>query len=170
MEANGEPTYLAGERLQLEEFLDSQRAELIDAVRGLSDEQARRRLVPSLTTPLGLLKHAAFAEQVWFHVALAGRSREDVGIPATVDESFAVHDTDTVAAAIADYARVCEEARAIAAGHALDDVARNNRRGELNLRWIYVHMIEELARHAGHADILAEQIRAQDSAAQDSQG
>jgi hypothetical protein len=163
MESNGEPTYIADERTQLEEFLDSNRAELVETVRGLTDEQARRRLVPSLTTPLGLIRHAAFAEQVWFHVALAGRTRTEVGIPETVDESFALADEDTVEAAIADYERVCAEAREIAAGFALDDVARHNRRGPLTLRWIYVHMVEELARHAGHADILREQILNADS-------
>lgn len=159
MQSNGEPTYDADERTQLEEFLDTNRAELVAAVRHLTDEQARRRLVPSLTTPLGLLRHAAFAEQVWFHVALAGRTREDVGIPATVDESFVLAEDDTVAAAVADYERVCGEARDIAAGFTLDDLAHHNRRGPLTLRWIYLHMIEELARHAGHADILAEQIQ-----------
>lgn len=159
MQNNGEPTFVADERTQLEEFLDANRAELVAAVRGLTDEQARRRLVPSLTTPLGLLRHAAFAEQVWFHVALAGRTREDVGIPATVDESFVLAHDDTVAAAVADYERVWGEARDIAAGFALDDLAHHNRRGPLTLRWIYLHMIEELARHAGHADILAEQIQ-----------
>lgn len=164
MEDNGEPTYIAEERIQLEEFLDSNRAELVEAVRGLTDEQARRRLVPSLTTPLALLKHAAFAEQVWFHVALDGRSREEVGIPATVDESFALDDADTVEGAIAAYERICAEAREIAARYQLDDLATGNRRGPLTLRWIYVHMVEELARHAGHADILAEQLRAEATA------
>lgn len=160
METNGEPTYIADERVQLEEFLDDNRAELVEAVRGLTDAQARQRLVPSLTTPLGLLKHAAFAEQVWFHVALDGRTRADVGIPDTVDESFALSEDDTVEGAIAEYERICAEARGIAGEHGLDEVARHNRRGPLTLRWIYLHMIEELARHAGHADILAEQIRA----------
>ena len=107
--------------------------------------------------------NAAFAEQVWFHVALAGRTRAEVGIPETVDESFVLADDDTVEAAIADYERVCAEAREIASGYALDDVARHNRRGPLTLRWIYVHMVEELARHAGHADILREQILNADS-------
>ena len=158
MEANGEPTYVADERTQLEDFLESNRTGLIDTLRGLTEEQARRRLVPSLTTPLGLLKHAAFVEQVWFHVALAGHSREELGLPADIDPTFGFTDGDTVDGVIAAYEQVCAEARTIAAGFGLDELASHNRRGPLTLRWIYLHMIEELARHAGHADILREQV------------
>lgn len=160
MEPTGEPTLIADERTQLEEFLDSNRAELVATLRGLTEEQARRRLVPSLTTPLGLLKHAAFAERVWFHVALAGHTREELGMPQEIDPTFAFTDEDSVESVIADYEQVCAEAREIAAGFGLDDLALHNRRGPLTLRWIYLHMIEELARHAGHADILREQILA----------
>ncbi len=154
---------VAEERTTLEAFLDEQRAQLAAAVDGLSDEQARRRLVPSLTTPLGLLRHAAFVERVWFLVALGGRTRAEVGIPETVDESFALDDEDTVAGALADFRRACAESRELAAAYDLDDLALHNRRGPLTLRWIYVHLIEEYARHAGHADILREQILAADA-------
>jgi hypothetical protein len=155
-----EPTLIASERTQLEQFLDAQRADLVETLRGLTDEQARTRLVPSLTTPLALVKHAGFAEQVWFHVALAGRTRAELGLPRDIDDSFVVADTETPESVIADYERICAEAREIAAGHELDDLAQHNRRGPLTLRWIYLHMIEELARHAGHGDILREQVLA----------
>ncbi|MFL6062137.1 MAG: DinB family protein [Marmoricola sp.] len=158
METSGEPDLIADERTQLEQFLEGARAELVETLEGLSEEQARRRLVPSLTTPLGLLKHAAFAERVWFHVALAGRTRAELGMPDDIDPTFTLTEADTVATVIAQYQQVCAEAREIAAGHGLDDLATHNRRGPLTLRWIYLHMIEELARHAGHADILREQI------------
>ncbi len=160
-----EPTLIADERTQLEQFLDSNRAELVEAVAGLSEEQARRRLVPSLTTPLGLIKHVTWAEQVWFHVGLAGRSRDELGLPLENDPSWDLTDDDTVASVVAEYHRVCTEAREIAAPYALDDLVRHNRRGPLTLRWLYLHMIEELARHAGHADILREQILAGDATA-----
>ena len=159
-----EPTLIADERTQLEQFLDSNREELVETVAGLTEGQARRRLVPSLTTPLGLLKHVTWAEQVWFHVGLAGRTREELGIPHENDPSWAVSDDDSVASVIADYRRVCAEARELAAPYALDDLVLHNRRGPLTLRWLYVHMIEEIARHAGHADILREQILAADTA------
>ena len=160
-----EPTLIADERTQIEEFLDTNRAELVEAVDGMTDEQARRRMVPSLTTPLGLLKHVTWAEQVWFHVGLAGRTREELGIPHENDPSWALSDEDTVASVIAAYERVCAEAREIASAYALDDLVQHNRRGPLTLRWLYLHMIEEVARHAGHADILREQILAADTVA-----
>lgn len=158
-----EPTLIADERIQLEEFLDANRDELVETLDGLSEEQARRRLVPSLTTPLGLVKHVTWAEQVWFHVGLAGRTRDELGIPFENDPSWAVSDDDTVASVIAEYRRVCAEAREIAAAYAMDDLVRHNRRGPLTLRWLYAHMIEETARHAGHGDILREQILAADA-------
>ena len=65
---------------------------------------------------------------------------------------------DTVERLLADYQEACAWSRATAAGHALDDVAPHFRMGEVSLRWIYVYMIEETARHAGHADILREQL------------
>jgi hypothetical protein len=159
-----EPTLIADERTQLDQFLDTNRGELVETLLGLTEEQARRRLVPSLTTPLGLLKHVTWAEQVWFHVGLAGHTREELGIPHENDPSWAVSEDDTVESVIADYRRVCAEARTIAAAYALDDLVQHNRRGPLTLRWLYLHMIEEIARHAGHADILREQILAAEPA------
>ena len=84
----------------------------------------------------------------------------EVGVPETVDASFTLTDADTVASIGEHYLRVCEESRALASGFALDDEARHNRRGPLTLRWIHVHMIAELARHAGHGDVLREQVLA----------
>jgi len=101
-------------------------------------------------------------EKVWFEVALAGSTREDLGLPFDIDESFTLTDEDTVASIAAEYAAAVATSEQIAARHQLDDVARHNRRGPLTLRWIYLHMVEELARHAGHADILREQILAED--------
>ncbi len=157
----------SGERAQLEAFLDDNREELIEAVEGLTDEQARRRLVPSLTTPLALLKHAVFVEKVWFQVALAGRTREELGLPYDIDESFMPSAHDSVDSLVKELRTAIEESRRIAAPLQLDDLALHNRRGPLTLRWIYVHMVEELARHAGHADILREQILAADRAAEE---
>jgi hypothetical protein len=160
-----EPVLIADERTQVEEFLDTNRAELLETLDGLTEEQARRRLVPSLTTLLGLVKHVAWAEQVWFHVGLAGRTREELGISHENDPSWQLTEDDTIASVVAEYRRVCAEAREIAAAYSLDDLVRHNRRGPLTLRWLYLHMIEEVARHAGHADILREQILAADQLA-----
>ena len=153
-------TLTGSEREQIESFLHDNRVEIVGLLDGLTEEQARRRLVPSLTTLLGLVKHAAFAERVWFDVALAGRTRAEIGLPTSVDDSFILTDDDTIESVLAQYRQAWTNADEIAAAYSLDDLAIHNRRGPLSLRWIYVHMIEELARHAGHGDILREQILA----------
>ena len=155
---------LESERSQLEAFIEDYRSAIERTLDGLTEEQARRRLVPSLTTPLGLLKHVTWAEQVWFHVGLAGRTREELGIPHENDPSWELGAEDTVESVVAEYRRVCAEARQIAAAYSMNDLVQHNRRGPLTLRWLYLHMIEEIARHAGHADILREQILADTAA------
>jgi hypothetical protein len=155
-----ESTLIGSERAQLEAFLHDNREELVETLEGLTDEQARRRLVPSLTTPPALVKHAIHVEKLWFQVSLAGRTREGTGLPADAGESFIRTDEDTVASVTAAYREAVAESDRIAASYSLDDVAEHNRRWPLSLRWIYVHMVEELARHAGHGDILREQILA----------
>ncbi len=149
----------SGERATLNAILDYLRAGVVSQVAGLSDEDARRRLVPSLTTPAGMLRHLTAVERNWFRVCLRGETRETVGVPSSPrDESWEVPDSATVASLIAEYQRACAESREIAAGFALDDTAINYRLGRVSLRWILVHMIEETARHAGHVDILREQL------------
>jgi len=157
-----ESTLIGSEREQLEAFLEDNRSELAATLDGLTEEQARRSLVPSLTTVLGLVKHATFVERVWFQVSLLGRTRAELGIPEDSDESFRLAADDSVASIALDFAAACEESRAAAAGYGLEDLVLHNKRGPLTLRWVYVHMVEELARHAGHADILREQILAAD--------
>jgi uncharacterized damage-inducible protein DinB len=149
------------EREMLETFLDQYREELIRSLDGLTEEQARMRLVPSLTTPISLVKHAAAVERAWFQKSLAGRSAEEIdGGYDGSDVSFQVEDSETVASVIAEFRAASAESRRIAAAYSLDDQALHNRRGPLSVRWIYVHMIEELACHTGHGEIRREQIDA----------
>lgn len=154
------PQILTGtERELLESALDRNRAELVNAVRGLSEEQARRRLVASQTTPIGLLKHAATAQRIWFQHILAGLPDSECdGGTTPGDPSFQVADTETVDDVIAEFERTSERARAIAAGLDLDVRRTHPRLGEVNLRFIYLFALEDIARHAGHADILREQL------------
>lgn len=146
------------EREQLEAFLDEHRAALRASLGGLTEEQARRILVPSGTTLLGLVKHGAFVERVWFDVAITHRPRVEIGIPDTAAESYVLEDQDTVASIYALHEHACADARRTAAQHDLDEVMTGSRHGDFPLRWIYLHMIRELAEHCGHADILREQI------------
>ena len=143
---------------QFEAFLDEHRDALDRCLDGLTEEQARRSLVASRTTLLGLVKHATFVEKVWFDEAVTCRSRAEIGIPATPDESFILDDDDTIATVQAAHRDACDASRRATSSLGLDDVVRGNRRGPLPLRWVYLHMLRELAQHCGHADILREQI------------
>lgn len=150
----------AGLREQLDAFVDEHRAALAACLDGLSEEQARRRLVPSATTLLGLVKHATFVERVWFEEAVTGRSRAELGLEAGPAESFVLSPTDTVASVRAAHAAACEASRRAVAHLGLDDVVTGNRRGPLPLRWVLLHVLRELAQHCGHAEILREQVLA----------
>jgi hypothetical protein len=151
-------------RVQFEAFIDEHRTELGDSLDGLTEEQARRSLVPSRTTLLGLVKHATFVEKVWFDEAVTGRPRAEIGIPATPDESFVLDDHDTIATVRQAHREACEASRRATSSLGLDDIVRGNRRGPLPLRWVYLHVLRELAQHCGHADILREQILRDDAA------
>jgi len=153
-------TFTAGLRTQFDAFLDEHRTALNSCLDGLSEREARASLVPSRTTLLGLVKHATFVEKVWFDEAITCRSRREIGIPAGPDESFILAEEDTIPGLLAAYNQACADSRRRAASVGLDDMVTGNRRGPLPLRWVYLHMLRELARHCGHADILREQILA----------
>lgn len=149
----------APERALLEAFIDVYRDVIIAKLRGLSEDDARRSLVPSLPTLIGLVKHAAAVERHWFQHCLEQQRREQItGNSFGDDASWQVSSDETVADVILEYTVVCDRSRQIAAGFALDDTVPHPRLGRVSLRYIYVHMIRELARHCGQADILREQI------------
>ncbi|MEU8137569.1 DinB family protein [Streptodolium elevatio] len=154
-----DPTRLTDgpERPLLEYLLDHMRAELVDTVRGLSEAEARRRLVPSMTTSIGLVKHAAFAERKWFQHILGGLPESECDGAMVGEASFEVDDGETVADVVAEFERAGDRARKIAADVGLDDTRQHPVLGTVSLRWIYLLMIQEFARHAGHGDILREQ-------------
>ncbi|WP_020496222.1 DinB family protein [Sciscionella marina] len=149
------------ERAIIENLLDRNREALIETARGLSETEARRRLVPSLTTPISVLKHAAAAERIWFQRFWAGLeesecdgySKRDLG-------TFTVTENETLAEVIAEFERASGRSREIAARFALDDTVDIPAEGTVSMRWTLLAMTEEFARHAGHGDILREQIQA----------
>jgi hypothetical protein len=154
----GRDVFDAPLKAQFEWFIDEHRAALDDCLDGLTDEQARRRLVRSNTTLLALVKHATFVEKVWFDEAVTCRPRAEIGIPDTPDESWLLDDGDTVESVRSAHKEACEASRRATAALDLDGVLNGNRRGPLPLRWVYLHMLRELAQHCGHAEILREQI------------
>ena len=152
------PVPFAGdEQAMLSAFLDRYRETILWKLDGLSTEQASRRLVPSATTLLGMVKHLAYVERGWFQHNFAG---EPVNYPWPEDEpdqdiDFRVESSDTIASVSALYREEIAKSRRIVAAASLDQMSRDTERPR-SLRWIMVHMIEETARHAGHADILRE--------------
>jgi uncharacterized protein DUF664 len=145
-------------KVQLETFLDEHRAALQACLDGLTEEQARRSLVPSRTTLLGLVKHATYAEKVWFGEAVTGRPRQEMGLPPSAAEAFLLTEEDTIESVRRAHGRACEASRRATAGLGLDDVLQGHHLGPLPLRWVYLHTLREFAQHCGHADILREQI------------
>jgi uncharacterized damage-inducible protein DinB len=145
----------SGEREVLEAFLDLYRDILKRKLAGLSDEQIRERHVPSSTTLGALVKHLTAVEREWFQVVLAGGAED--GAPAVAGDGWTLRGGDSAESLIEGYERACAASRQVAAGFSLDDSVPHSRLGRVSLRWIYVHMIEESARHVGHADILREQ-------------
>ncbi|HEX3630327.1 MAG TPA: DinB family protein [Candidatus Dormibacteraeota bacterium] len=146
------------EKAMLAGFLDRYRETMLWKLDGLTTEQATRRLVPSASTLLGIVKHLAYVERWWFQMSFAGGP---INFPWPEDEpdqdiDFRIQPADTVESIIALYKRESARSREIVAAASLDDLAKNTERGPRSLRWIMIHMIDETARHAGHADILRE--------------
>ena len=152
-----DPPPAASERELLISFLDLYRETILVKVRGLTEDQLRRRLVPSPTTLLGIVKHLGYVERSWFRMRFHG---EDLPVPWTKqdpDADFRIGPDETAESVIAFYRDQVERARAIVAAAQLDDRVKGQAKQPYTLRWILIHMIEETARHAGHADILREQ-------------
>lgn len=145
-------------RARLDELLDEHRAMLQRSLDGLAEAEARRCLVPSRTTVLGLVRHVTYVEQVWFNQALTGRSLRELGAPSTPDRSFILRKTDTIDSVRQAHAAACVESRRLTSDLGLEQVVTG--RGRRALWAIYAHMLREVARHCGHADILREQVLA----------
>jgi len=156
--SGSESAWTADLRGRLDELLDGYRTALHDSLDGLTEEQARLRLVPSKTTLLGLLKHVTYVEGVWFDQAITGRSYKQIGIASTPDRSFTLTRSDNIASIREAHRRRCDGSRRAMADMALDAVVDG--RGERAVWALYLQVLRELAQHAGHADILREQILA----------
>lgn len=139
-------------------FIEQHRKMLLECLDGLSETEAKMRLVSSKTTLLGLVKHAIFVERVWFGEAVTGASRADLGIVQTPDQSFDLEPHDTIESIKRAYLDAISLSRMARAELADDALLRGNRRGPLPLAWVQLHVLRELAQHCGHADILREQI------------
>ena len=158
-----DPPLVAAERPALEAWLDYHRQTLLFKCAGLSAEQLRQRAVPpSNLSLLGLVRHMAKVERIWFQQRLDGRKVPRLFTTAeSTDGDFDLVDDADAQADFATFAAEVEAARNVAALHSLEDTFTNPRRdfeAATDLRWVYIHMIEEYARHNGHADLLRERI------------
>jgi uncharacterized damage-inducible protein DinB len=146
----------------LEAWLEVHRATLAFKCEGLSIEQLRRRAVPPSTLSLlGLIRHMAEVERSWFQRTIAGTDAPPLYYSdADRDGDFDNVDDADLEETFATWRAECEVARKVLAGvSSLDDLAEKRQRGEpVSVRWILVHMIEEYARHNGHADLLRQRI------------
>ncbi len=144
----------------LETWLDFHRETLLWKCSGLTPEQLRQRAVePSTLSLLGLVRHMSDVERVWFRI----RFGQDIGWVYRTDAdptgAFNYADDADPEPTFATFLRECDLARTAARDRDLDaSFVHPRSKREMNLRWVYVHMIEEYARHNGHADLLRERL------------
>jgi uncharacterized damage-inducible protein DinB len=160
-----EPDLQGPERRSLEQWLDYHRETLLHKCSGLTHDQLKQQSVPtSGLSLLGIVRHMADVERWWFRLHGAG---EQLDLQFSTDEwpNADFEDLDAMPAAdvLATYENECAAARAAVDGRSLDDVVtcgaeHHHRHHERDIRWLYLHMIEEYARHNGHADLLREAI------------
>jgi hypothetical protein len=152
------------EKTSLAEFLEYLRATMLWKVEGLDSSQAAAQSVPTTTLTLsGIVKHLAFAEDYWFQDVFLGAGRPEpwASAPFHDDPDWEFHSAvgDDLADVLGLYQAACERSRQVLAQTPLDGFSVGLRDGEpFSMRWIMLHMIEETARHAGHADLLREAI------------
>ena len=156
------PPLNVDERTTLESWLDFHRTTLAMKCEGLDDDQAAVASVPpSALTLIGLVQHMAEVERNWFRRVLAGEQAPPIydpqADPSAADGGFELAEGATLRDALATWHAEVTRAREHCADLRLADTGRF-REQDVSLRWIYVHMIEEYARHNGHADLIRERI------------
>jgi uncharacterized damage-inducible protein DinB len=150
------------EHTMLGQFLDYYRVVFARKVEGVDETAARATVPPSTMHLLGLMRHMADVERWWFRIFFAGEQIESIHETADdPDHDWHPDPDDTLAEALTQWHGEVAHARAIVARSTdLDALGaiRDGHRGDVSLRWIMIHMIEEYARHCGHADYLRESI------------
>jgi uncharacterized damage-inducible protein DinB len=153
-----EPAFILDEREMLEGWLEFHRATLLLKCEGLGDEQRKARPVPTSKLSLhGLVRHMAEVERNWFHrVLLSEPETPPIWYDPAIDDSELVPLEEAIwEDDLASWQAECQASRECASRYALDDTGLR-RKAPVSLRWIYVHMIEEYARHNGHGDLIRE--------------
>lgn len=147
------------EKTTLEGMLDHYRGLLLEICSGLSEEQLRRPMAPSGTSLLGIIKHLSFVERGWFQENVGNEPYELPFDPETdPDGDWRIEESETAQEVFGMYRASIEKSRQVMANKSLDDLVEFPRRRGYSVRWVLTHMLEETARHTGHADILRELI------------
>ena len=149
------------ERVQLDAWLDFYRATVLEKCDGLNAAQLKQRPVTSSSLSLlGIVRHMTFVKQIWFENRFAGRDTADFyKTEGDRDADFNDLDDTAVENVFILFGQAIEVSREVATGHELDERVTTVSRGrDVDLRWILIHMIEEYARHCGHADLIRELI------------
>lgn len=152
------PLYAGSERELLEAHLEHNRLGVRHKVEGLSLDLAKKRLGDTPTSVAGLVKHLTEVEGWWFCRIFNGEDWIGSSTEENPDGEFDIGPDETVESLLNEYDIACARSRAICKTYNLDDVSSlpNSRNEHPSLRWVYLHMIEEIARHAGHLDIYRE--------------
>lgn len=152
------PPFAGSERELLENHLEHNRLAVRHKVEGLSLELAKKRLGPTPTSVAGLVKHLTEVEGWWFCRIFNGEEWTGSSTDENPDGEFDIAPDETVDSLLHDYDEACERSRAICMAHELDDLSKlpNRDNQHPSLRWVYLHLIEEIARHNGHLDIYRE--------------
>ena len=154
------PPFVADERTQLVGWLDLQRSLVPWKCEGLSDADAHRAVLPSspLMTVAGIVSHLRWVEHTWFEVLFLGRPAEGPRFSTDVEDADMMVDGIPLAQLLDDYAKQVAISNEIIAAHSLDEVGRHPdfRSAAGSLRWMLLHMLEEVARHVGHLDAIRE--------------
>ena len=153
------PADNSDERRLLDAHLDFCRATMRYKFDGLTDELGKKRLGKTATSMLGVLKHMLNVEMWWFHYHFAGEECDFAWVDENPDGDFEIEPHETTEFLLAEYEKACQKSREICANaeNLFDLSVRKRRNGKkVSLRWIYLHMIDETARHNGHLDIYRE--------------
>lgn len=154
------PPLVADERTQLVGWLDLQRAIVHWKCEGLSEQDAHRAVLSTspLMTMAGIVSHLRWVEQTWFEVLFLGRPAVGPQFDETVEDADMMVDDVPMQQLLGQYERQCRISNEIIAQHSLEEAGRHPdfRSAGATLRWMLIHMVEETARHAGHADVIRE--------------
>lgn len=149
---------LGDERTSLQTALQRHRDAVVWKLDGVSDADARRPMVPSGTSLLGLVKHLASVEYGWFCTTFGRETEPLPDIDADPEADMRATAGESAADILAFYQRACTAADAVIAGVELEGTGTSWDGKTVSMRWVLLHMVEETARHAGHADIVRELI------------